>query len=252
MCGRYASSRRPEDLVEEFDIPVRGELPRLDPDYNVAPTDPVYAVVARPPSQTQPVAERQLRVLRWGLVPFWSKSPTGGARMINARVETVAEKPAFRRAFEKRRCVIPADGYYEWYLTDRLDRRGKPVKQPFFIRPRDGGVLAMAGLFEIWRDPTRDQDDPERNLWTCTVITTSAEDSLGHIHDRMPMMLAPERRDAWLDPRPQTREELLGLLTPAAPGQLEAYPVSSAVGNVANNSADLIRPLPLEGSDGDC
>lgn len=110
----------------------------------------------------------------------------------------------------------------------------------------------MAGLFEIWRDPTRDQDDPERNLWTCTVITTSAEDSLGHIHDRMPMMLAPERRDAWLDPRPQTREELLGLLTPAAPGQLEAYPVSSAVGNVANNSADLIRPLPLEGSDGDC
>ena len=135
MCGRYASSRQPEDLVEEFEIR-NHELPHLEPDFNVAPTKEVYAVVERPPSgEKESAPERQLRVLTWGLVPFWAKDPKIGSRMINARMETVAEKPAFRRAFEKRRAILPADGYFEWYPTEELTKAGKPRKQPYFIRP---------------------------------------------------------------------------------------------------------------------
>ena len=246
MCGRYASSRQPEDLIEEFEIR-GGELPRLDADFNVAPTKEVYAVVERPPSgEKESAPERQLRVLTWGLVPFWAKDPSVGNRMINARMETVAEKPAFRRAFEKRRAILPADGYYEWYATDELTKAGKPRKQPYFIRPKDDGVLAMAGLYEIWRDPTKDDDDPTRFRWTCTVLTTTAEDSLGHIHDRMPLMLTPDRYDAWLDPRNGDRDSLLGLLEPAAPGRLEAFPVRTLVSNVKNNGPELVEPLPLD------
>ncbi len=248
MCGRYASSRQPEDLVEEFEIR-QPELPRLEPDYNVAPTKEVYAVVERPPSkEADAVPERQLRVLTWGLVPFWAKDPSVGNRMINARMETVAEKPAYRRAFEKRRAILPADGYFEWYPSEALTEKGKPRKQPYFIRPKDGGVLAMAGLYEIWRDPDRADDDPERFRWTCTVLTTSAEDSLGHIHDRMPLMLPPERYDDWLDPRNAGTDDLLGLLEPAAPGRLEAFPVPTLVSNVRNNGPELVEPLALEES----
>jgi putative SOS response-associated peptidase YedK len=244
MCGRYASSRSPEDLVEEFEVVADRTPAPLAADYNVAPTKEVYAVVERPPSRESPdPPERQLRVLTWGLVPSWAKDPAIGNRMINARMETVAEKPAFKRAFAVRRCLLPADGYYEWYPTSRTTKAGKPVKQPFFIRPADGGVLAMAGLYEIWRDPTRADDDPERFRWTCTVLTTQAEDSLGHIHDRMPLMVERDRWSQWLDPR--TGGEL-SLLVPAAPGSLEAYPVSPAVGNVRNNGPELVEPLPLE------
>ncbi len=249
MCGRYASSRKPEDLVEEFDI--RGpDLPQIDPDWNVAPTKEVYAVLERPPrteeggEEVEP--ERQLRVLTWGLVPFWAKDPSVGNRMINARMESVAEKPAYRRAFEKRRTILPADGYYEWYPTEEQTKAGKPRKQPYFIRPTDGGVLAMAGLYEIWRDPDKADDDPDRFRWTCTVLTTSAEDSLGHIHDRMPLMLGREQYDEWLDPRRNSKEELLALLEPAAPGRLEAFPVSTMVSNVRNNGPELVEPIPLE------
>jgi len=246
MCGRYASSRQPEDLVEEFEIRNR-ELPRLEPDWNVAPTKEVYAVLERPPSEDKESGpERQLRVLTWGLVPFWAKEPSVGNRMINARMETVAEKPAYRRAFERRRAILPADGYFEWYPTEEHTLAGKPRKQPYFIRPADGGVLAMAGLYEIWRDPAKAEDDPTRFRWTCTVLTTAAEDSLGHIHDRMPLMLPPERFGEWLDPRHRDRDELLALLEPAAPGRLEAFPVSALVSNVKNNGPELVVPLPLE------
>jgi putative SOS response-associated peptidase YedK len=179
------------------------------------------------------------------LVPSWAKDPGIGSRMINARMETVAEKPAYRKAFAARRCLLPADGYFEWYPTEQLTKAGKPRKQPFFIRPRDGATLAMAGLYEIWRDPERADDDPERFRWTCTVITTDAEDDLGQIHDRMPLMVEPDRRGAWLDPRTQ-RGDLLDLLVPAAPGNLEAFPVSTMVGNVRNNGPELIEPLPAE------
>ena len=247
MCGRYASSRRPEDLIEEFEIlDSRVEAP-LPADYNVAPTKQVYAVMERPPSrESDDPAQRQLRVVTWGLIPSWAKDPKLGSRLINARMETVAEKPAFRRAFAARRCLLPADGYFEWYPTAQLTAAGKPRKQPFFIRPKDHGVLAMAGLYEIWRDPAKADDDPERFRWTCTVLTTDAEDALGHIHDRMPLMVPPERWAAWLDPTRSRGEGLLDLLVPAAPGALEAYPVAPLVSNVRNNGPELIAPIPLD------
>jgi putative SOS response-associated peptidase YedK len=201
----------------------------------------------RPPSKdSDEPAQRQLRTLRWGLVPSWAKDPSIGNRMINARMETVAEKPSFRRAFASRRCLLPADGYYEWYPTQQLTKSGKPAKQPFFIRPKDGGVLAMAGLYEVWRDPTRDEEDPERFRWTCTVLTTQAEDAVGHIHDRMPLMVERDRWASWLDPTVSSKDDLLGLLVPAAPGQLEAYPVSPLVSNVRNNGRELVEPIPLD------
>ncbi|MFL6059879.1 MAG: SOS response-associated peptidase [Marmoricola sp.] len=252
MCGRYASSVDPEDIVEEFEIHTAvpaGDLPRLPADYNVAPTKEVYGVLERPPrseGEEQLPAERQLRVLTWGLVPSWAKDPKIGNRMINARMETVAEKPAFRRAFEKRRVILPADGYYEWYATEEKTKAGKPKKQPFFIRPKDGGILSMAGLYELWRDPDKAADDPARWRWTCTIITTEATDELGRIHDRMPLMLPRSAYDAWLDPTPRPSSELLDLLVPALPGTLEAYPVSTLVSNVANNGPELLDPLPLE------
>ncbi len=249
MCGRYASSRRPEDLVEEFQIDENQVKEALAADYNVAPTKPVYAVLQRPAregdGEPHPAA-RQLRLVTWGLVPFWAKDPGVGHKMINARVETVSEKPAFRRAFAARRCLLPADGYYEWYTTSQKTASGRPRKQPFFIHPADGSVLAMAGLYEIWRDPAKADDDPERFRWTCTVITTTAEDEVGRIHDRAPMLVEREQYDAWLDPERSTPGDLRGLLVPAAPGRLEAYPVSTRVNSVKNNGADLVEPVAAE------
>jgi putative SOS response-associated peptidase YedK len=250
MCGRYASSRKPEDLVEEFEIRTSKVDEALAPDYNVAPTKSVYAVMERSPSprdaEAREPAERQLRVLTWGLVPSWAKDPAIGNRMINARMETVAEKPAYKRAFASRRCLLPADGYFEWYPTQQTGKSGKPLKQPFFIHPQDGGLLAMAGLYEIWRDPERAEDDPDRFRWTCTVLTTQAEDSVGHIHDRMPLMVERDRWGAWLDPDVSGRDDLLSLLVPAAPGRLEAFPVSTDVNNVRNNGPALVEPIPAD------
>lgn len=250
MCGRYASSRTPEDIVEEFEV----LDPRLDrvvpPSYNVAPTDEVYAVMERAPRNAEgekdPDADpvRQLRVVRWGLVPSWAKDERIGSRMINARMETVAEKPAFRKAFAARRCILPADGYFEWYETQQRTAKGRPRKQPFFITPDDGSVLAMAGLYEIWRDPTRPPDAADAFRWTCTVITTEATDELGRIHDRMPLVVEPAARDPWLDPRTPV-DDLHDLLRPAQQTGLRAYPVSPAVGNVANNGPELVEPIPL-------
>jgi putative SOS response-associated peptidase YedK len=248
MCGRYASSRRPEDLIEEFEVVESRVQEPLPADFNVAPTKEVYAVVERPPSKDAGAAgeppERQLRVVTWGLVPSWAKDRKIGSRMINARMETVAEKPAYKRALAARRCLLPADGYFEWYPTDEKTKAGKPKKQPFFIRPKDGGTLAMAGLYEIWRDPAKDDDADDRFLWTCTVITTDAPDDLGKIHDRMPLMVESDRWSAWLDPRTD-KDSVLDLLVPAAPGRLEAYPVSTMVNAVANNGPELVEPLAL-------
>ena len=239
-------------MIEEFEVVDNRVRTPLEADYNVAPTKEVYAVLDRPPSRSEErpaeepaPPERQLRVLRWGLVPSWAKDAAIGNRMINARMETVAEKPAYRRAFASRRCLLPADGYFEWYATQELTAAGKPRKQPFFIRPKDGGTLAMAGLYEIWRDPDRADDDPDRFRWTCTVLTTRSEDAVGHIHDRMPMMVEPQRFADWLDPT-ASGDALLDLLVPAAPGRLEAYPVSTRVGNVRNNGPELVEPLPLD------
>jgi putative SOS response-associated peptidase YedK len=250
MCGRYAASSSPDDLAIEFEaVRAEGQQP-LPADYNVAPTKDVYVVRHKKERDAEGAptggGHRELRVLTWGLVPSWAKDPSIGNRMINARMETVAEKPAYKRAFASRRCLLPADGYFEWYPTQVRGKSGRPLKQPFFIRPKDGGVLAMAGLYEIWRDPDKAADDPDRFRWTCTVLTTEAEDAVGHIHDRMPLTVERDRWEQWLDPTLGDRDDLLGLLVPAAPGRLEAYPVSTAVSNVRNNGPELVEPIPAE------
>jgi putative SOS response-associated peptidase YedK len=245
MCGRYASSRKPEDLVEEFEIDrVAADRP-LEADYNVAPTKEVYAVLDRVPRDApdETPAERRLTTVVWGLIPSWAKDRAIGNRLINARVETRSEKPAFRRAFAKRRCLLPADGYYEWYETQQRTAKGKPVKQPFFITPADGSVLAMAGLYEIWRDASVLEDEPGAFVWSATVITTTAQDSLGQIHDRMPMLVERTGYDAWLDASLTDPDDVGKLLVPAAPGRLTAYPVSKDVNTVKNNGAALVAPL---------
>jgi putative SOS response-associated peptidase YedK len=244
MCGRYAAAKDPAALVEEFEV-VSAPDEELRADYNVAPTKKVYLVVDRPHGD---VLERSLVIGRWGLVPSWAKDPSIGSRMINARAETVAEKPAFRRAFAKRRCLVPADGYYEWYLPTSPDaplgKGGKPLKQPFYIHPADGSSLAMAGLYEWWRDPTRADDDPEAWRLTCTVITTEATDDVGRIHDRMPMTIVRDDWAAWLDPT-HGPDAASALLTPAVSAQLDIYPVSTLVNSVRNNGPELLEPLPL-------
>jgi len=244
MCGRYAASRSPADLVEEFEVVASDVTESLAPDYNVAPTKTVPAVIERPPrGEPQGEAVRRLVALRWGLVPSWAKNPAIGNRLINARMETVADKPAYRRAFAARRALLPADGYYEWYPTQRTNKAGKPLKQPFFIRPKDGGILALAGLYELWRNKEKADDDPDSWLWSATVLTTTAEDAVGHIHDRMPLLVEPKRYAAWLDPSVSDRNSLLALLVPAAPGRLEAYPVSTQVNSVRNNGPQLLDPM---------
>jgi putative SOS response-associated peptidase YedK len=237
MCGRYGASWGVDDLVAEFDVG-SVDVPleeRLEPDWNVAPTKPVYAVLTRR-ERGEPNSEptRRLVTLQWGLVPFWAKDPKVGARMINARIETAAEKPAFREAFAKRRCLLPADGYYEWYKP----ADPKAPKQPFFIHRRGGGPLAMAGLYEFWRNP----DDPSAWLRTCTILTTTATDAVGYIHDRQPLFVEPTAYATWLDPDATDTAALTDLLTAGV--NLEAYPVSTAVNNHRNNGPELIEPLP--------
>src|SRR5580700_5838813 len=195
MCGRYASARKRIELLEEFRVERDRVSEPLEPDYNVAPTKRVYAVMTRDQRPSESSSEsssassdeapggangrsgrespsgvaRQLRVVRWGLVPFWAKDPAIGSRMINARAETIAEKPAFKRAFARRRCLIPADGFYEWQQLTGPD--GGKRKQPYFIYRADGGALAFAGLYELWRDKSVPEQDPASWLWTSTIIT---------------------------------------------------------------------------------
>jgi putative SOS response-associated peptidase YedK len=248
MCGRYAAAKDPDALVEEFEVDESMVEAPLKADYNVAPTKSVYAVLSR--TTEEEVVERQLRVVRWGLVPSWAKDPSIGSRMINARSETVAEKPAFRRAFAKRRCLLPADGYYEWYTPQGENvpktAKGKPLKQPFFIRRADGHSLAMAGLYEWWHDASGDRDEPESWLLTATIITTSATDDIGRIHDRMPVVVAEQDWGRWLDPTVTDQDAVRGVMAPAQTVPLDAYPVSVRVNSVRNNGPELIEPLPAE------
>lgn len=235
MCGRFVVSSSADELEDEFDVEQLDVRESLEPDYNVAPTKQIPAVITRSRDDAEP--RRRLTTLRWGLVPFWAKDLSVGNRMINARVETAAEKPAFRRAFAGRRCLLPADGFYEW----RGETKGK--KQPFYIYPR-AGKLAMAGLYEIWRDKSKPEDDPEAFVWSATILTTDATDDVGQIHDRMPMLVDRKDWAAWLDPDNDDTDALHEILAPAVPGVLEAYPVSTDVNNVRNNGPHLIDPLP--------
>jgi putative SOS response-associated peptidase YedK len=236
VCGRYVSVKSDDDLTSEFDVDeVVGESP--PPSWNVAPTDPVPVIVQRRPhgdDDAEPV--RQLRTVRWGLVPSWSKARTGGAKMINARIETVTQKPAFKTAAARRRCLVPALGYYEWQQTDG-------GKVPYFLHEPDGSLLAMAGLYELWRDPALADDDPARWLWTCTIITQQATDLLGEIHDRNPVVVPPELRGQWLDCSSQDAATAARLLELIPEARLEPYVVSGAVGNVKNNGPELIEPV---------
>jgi putative SOS response-associated peptidase YedK len=279
MCGRFASARKRQELLEEFGVQRDRVAEPLRPDYNVAPTKPVYAVVTRRSEDAgsehgagpdraghhsaadesgedqaaadepgghqaaEPEGVRELRVVRWGLVPFWAKDISIGSRLINARAETVATKPAFRRAFARHRCLLPADGFYEW---EKSGDPKKPTKQPYYIRREDGGVLAFAGLYELWRDKDRPDGDPDSWLWTATIITTRAEDEVGRIHDRMPMVIEPTRWADWLDPAATSADALHGLMTPAASVHLTTYPVSTEVNSVRHNGPGLIEPMEGE------
>jgi putative SOS response-associated peptidase YedK len=264
VCGRYASSRNPDELVEEFEIEaVDGDGPGADPselrpDFNVAPTNAAPVVLERMPRPAdgedepdpdgpEPDPVRQLRLLRWGLVPSWAKDRAIGNRMINARAESIFEKPAYRRAATSRRCLVPADGWYEWQRSPtETDAKGKPRKQPFFMSAVDGGPIAIAGVYEFWRDPDKHADDPQAWLTSYAVITTDAEPGLDVIHDRMPLVLPRERWKDWLDPRLQDRDAVRALLERPDPGRFTALAISTRVNNVRNNGPELLQAAPPE------
>ena len=219
MCGRYTLRTPVEKLAEEFGFDASSvEVP---PNYNVAPTQEVAAVLAEG-------GERRLELLRWGLIPSWADDPGIGSRMINARAETAPEKPSFRRAFRERRCLIPADGFYEWKRTDG-------AKQPYYIRMRKGRPFAFAGLWETWND------DGGPELRSCAILTTAPNALAGEIHDRMPVILPASSYDAWLDPGAE-KEELVALLAPYPEAEMEAYPVSRFVNSPSNNDERCIEP----------
>jgi putative SOS response-associated peptidase YedK len=230
VCGRFTSTSTIEDLASCFGADeVRTEA--LPPRWNVAPTDPVVAVATRP----GPDRMRVLGRFRWGLVPSWASDPSVGSRMINARAETVATRPAFRAALERRRCLIPADAFYEWAV---LDGRSK---QPWAVRLASGEPMAFGGLWEVWRDAA----DPGANLLrTCAVVTTSANEALAHIHHRMPVVLDRSAWDPWLDPGNDDLDALRALLVPAPAERFEAHPVSTLVNSVRRDGPELLEPLP--------
>lgn len=247
MCGRYASFRDAQDLADEFAIADLADDARLlPPSWNVAPTDPVRIVVERAAKDTGEV-RRSLRVARWGLVPSWAKDPGVGARMINARAESLLDKPAFAKPFAARRCLVPADGYYEWRKIETppapgsTARRPTVTKQPFFIHPDGPAVAAFAGLYEFWRDPAKADDDPTRWLVSTTIVTTDAAPALASIHDRMPLTLAPDRWDAWLDPA-VGKDEAAGLLV-APEVRMKAQEVAPLVNSVANDGPELVQAV---------
>jgi putative SOS response-associated peptidase YedK len=239
VCGRYVSAASTADLVDEFDVAETiGD--DLAPSWNIAPTDPVRIVTLRrphdAPRDTDPVT--QLRTARWGLVPSWSRSRSGGAKMINARSETVVEKPAFKAAAGRRRALTPALGYYEWQKSDR-------GKVPYFLHAGDRS-LAFAALYEIWRDPELPDDHPDAWLWTTCIVTRPATDALGHIHDRCPVIVPPDLHEAWLDCRDGDPAIARELLDEIPEPRLDAYAVSAAVGNVRVNGPELIEPARVE------
>ncbi|MGH3517074.1 MAG: SOS response-associated peptidase [Haloechinothrix sp.] len=242
MCGRYAATKDPATLTQEFDAADETGADAPPPDHNVAPTKDVIAVVERHPRDedgavlAEEPAARRLRVMRWGLVPFWAKNASVGSKMINTRAETAATKPAFRKALARHRCLLPADGWFEWQR--RPGSGSKARKQPFFMTSADGSSLAFAGIWETWRDPQQPDAAP---LVTCSVLTTDAVGSLAEIHDRMPLVLPRSRWGDWLDP---DLAEVSTLLEPP-PLELvdtfEVRPVSDKVNYVRNNGPELLE-----------
>lgn len=239
MCGRYVSVRSNEDLTDEFDAVDATDGEWTAPNFNVAPTDPVRVVVNRPlrdesgtPAKT---ATRQLRVVSWGLIPSWSKDRKTQGKMFNARVEGVATTNAFRRAYAKRRCLVPADGWYEWQVTD-----GR--KQPIYMTPEDGHSIAFAGLYEFW-------GEQGQTVTTCTIITAPSTGVLSEIHNRMPLVLPRTAWQHWLDPAVDDPADLLAVWDEAGGEHLELRPVATLVNKVDNNGPELLEraePQPEE------
>jgi putative SOS response-associated peptidase YedK len=255
MCGRYAASAHPDDLVEEFEVDAdltsdgaASGSPGVLPRFNLAPTDTAPVVLTRRPRGEPDVAPtRQLRMLRWGLVPSWSKNASGGARMINARAESLLDTAAYKRTALVRRCLVPADGWYEWQASPSVtDAKGKPRKQPFFVHRQDAHTLAFAGLYEFWKDRSLADDDPAAWLVTYTIITTAAEPGLDRLHERQPVVLDPDAWSTWLDPDVNDPKAVLALLESPGPGRFAAYPVTRLVNSVRNDGPELLAPAPAE------
>jgi len=230
MCGRFVSASSPGDIAAYFGASTVAET-LTEPNFNVAPSVNV-AVVA------QPKAERELDTMRWGLIPFWAKSASIGNKMINARVETVVTKNAFRNASKKRRCIIPADAFYEWTAVPD-PHATKPRKQPWCIQRSDGAPFAFAGLYESWKDP----DGDGSAIRSCTIVTGPANAAMEPIHDRMPILVAPDQWDAWLDPGNEDAAGLLAQIEPAPDELFSIHAVSTAVNNSRSSGAQLMEQV---------
>src|ERR1700733_3573571 len=231
MCGRYVIISTPEAIRALFGY---AELPNFPPRYNVAPTQPI-------PIVRLDNGKRSFALMRWGLLPAWVKDPKGFALLINARGETVLDKPAFRNAMRRRRCLIPTDGFYEW--------QPGPPKRPYFVPAKRGAAgtappLAFAGLYETWTGPNGEEVD------TAAIITTTANRTLSFVHERMPVFVAPEAFDLWLDCANVEADVAAALIAPADEALLEVYEVSTAVNRVANDDAALIAPVPAGAAQG--
>jgi putative SOS response-associated peptidase YedK len=220
MCGRFSLVASGEEVAEHYQLP---EVPFVAPRYNIAPTQPVAAV------RLDNKGQREFTFFQWGLIPSWAKDPSMGSKMINARAETAADKLAFRAAFKRRRCLLPASGFYEWQQTN-----GR--KQPMYIHEAGGGLMSLAGLWEVW------QSADGGLLETCTILTTTPNVLMEPIHNRMPVILNPLDYGMWLDPDTPA-DQLQHLLRPYDPEGLAAYPVSAAVNRPQNDTAECIAPL---------
>lgn len=227
MCGRFTQQRPTAELAEMFDAEPLVEA--SEPRFNVAPSQGIVAIV-RPPED-----RRLLTTLRWGLIPSWAEDPKVGYKMINARAESVFTSPAFRTSIRKKRCLIPADSFYEWR------RQAEGPKQPYLIHRPDGQPLALAGIWSTWKEP-------ESGDWlrSCAIVTTTPNELMASIHDRMPVILPESAWDRWLDPELDDIAELRDLLVPFVADELEAYPVSLMVNSTRNDGADLTAPIKGE------
>jgi putative SOS response-associated peptidase YedK len=224
MCGRFTLEKSIGDLGSLFEVRAIAELPAR---YNIAPTQPIVAI-----RQAEAGDEREWVLLRWGLIPAWAREPAAVPLLINARAETAAGKPAFRAALRRRRCLVPADGFYEW-------QGAGSQKQPFHMRRRDGAPFALAGLWERW-------EGPEGAIDSCALLTTASNELMRPIHERMPVILDPQDFELWLDPGMQDVEMLQGLLRPYPAEAMVAYPVSRVVNNARNDDPQCVLPLESE------
>ncbi len=245
MCGRFVVAKTVSEILNIFEVDeIVGEQPGLS--YNVAPTHQISIIVDRPDDKApdgSPLGDlhREIYSARWGLVPRWSKDgPGNSSPLINGRIESILEKPSFKESVVRRRCVIPASGYYEWHVAP------DGTKQPFYISAGPDGMLALAGLYEWWRDPSKAADDPSRWLLSATTLTKHTAPELEHIHDRNPVLLSADTLDAWLDPHVIGDQELLAAVAAESnvvASEVEFHKVDAAVGAVRNNSPELIRAI---------